>query len=80
MCNQQNKPFCKGTYGFVMCAGDLIYLSNDITILKDQIKFSIKNSNHFSAKRITFARNLSLRNGFKMWYSWSSECWKINII
>lgn len=37
-------------------------------------------SSQISSKRITFARNLRIRNGFKMWYSWSPECGKINIV
>jgi len=31
-------------------------------------------------KRINFAKNLKLRNGFKMWYSWFAKCGEINLV
>lgn len=45
-----------------------------------QILSLLKNQKQISLKRTTFAQNLRLRNGFKMWYSWASECGKINVV
>lgn len=45
------------------------YMFYDPLFLEYQF-ISIRYNKKISLKRITFARNLKIRNGFKMWYSW----------